>query len=108
MVRVRFTFCVYYVSTKPTAFSCVTVTLRGWLNKISNLKIHRWFCSHCLVTWLLRLRYITGRSGPENKLWFSINRPGQAVSSYLRVGRAAIVLTRAISSANIVLPIIAV
>jgi len=30
------------------------------MNKVSNLKIHRWFCSHCLVTWLLRLRYITG------------------------------------------------
>jgi len=33
---------------------------RRWLNKVSNSKIHRWFCSHCLVTWLLRLRYIAG------------------------------------------------
>ena len=47
-----------------------------WLNKVSNLKIHRWFCSHCLVTWLLRLRYITGH-GSENNLWFSINRQGR-------------------------------
>jgi len=45
---------------------------RRWLNKVSNLKIRRWFCSHCLVTWLLRLRCITGH-GPENNLWFSIN-----------------------------------
>ena len=29
MVKVRVTFCVYYVSTKPTAFSsCITVTLQ--------------------------------------------------------------------------------
>jgi len=28
-VKVRFSFCVYYVSIKPTAFSsCVTVTLQ--------------------------------------------------------------------------------
>jgi len=28
-VKVRFTFCVYYASTKPTAFSsCVPVTLQ--------------------------------------------------------------------------------
>jgi len=33
---------------------------RRWLNNVSILKIHRWFCSHCLITWLLRLRYITG------------------------------------------------
>jgi len=68
-----------------------------WLNKVSNLKIHRWFCSHCLVTWLLRLRYIAGH-GPENNLWFSINSPGRVVSCYLRAGRAAKVLARAIST----------
>jgi len=29
MVKVRFTFCIYYVSTKPTKFSlCVTVMLQ--------------------------------------------------------------------------------
>ena len=72
---------------------------RRWLNKVSNLKIHRWFCSHCLVTWLLRLRYITGQFGPENNLWFSINSPGRAVSCYLRAGRAEKVLARAISNA---------
>jgi len=72
-----------------------------WLNKVSNLKIHRWFCSHCLVTWLLRLRYITGH-GPENNLWFSINRPGRAVSCYLRVGQAAKVLAHAISTMDFV------
>jgi len=37
------------------------------LNKVSNLKIHRWFCSHCLVTWFLRLRYITAH-GPVRKI----------------------------------------
>jgi len=61
---------------------------RRWMNKVSNLKIHRWFCSHCLVTWLFRLRYITGH-GPENNLWLSINSPGRAVPCYLRAGRAA-------------------
>ena len=75
---------------------------RKWMNKDSNLKIHRWFnhwlCSHCLVTWILRLRYITGQYGPENNLWFSTNSPGRAVSYYLRAGRAAKVLARAISS----------
>ena len=69
---------------------------RRWLNKVSNLKIHRWFCGHCLVTWLLKLQYITGH-GPENNLWFSINRPGRAVSCYLLAGRVAKVLADAVS-----------
>jgi len=42
-----------------------------------------------------------GQSGPENNLWFSINSPGQAVSCYLRAGRAANVLARAISTQHI-------
>ena len=61
---------------------------RRWLNKVSNLKIHQWFFSHWLVTWLLRLHYITG-CGPvraNNTLWFSINSPGRAVPCYLRAG----------------------
>jgi len=40
---------------------------RRWLNKVSNLKIHRWFCSHCFVTWILRLCYIMGH-GPVRKI----------------------------------------
>jgi len=51
-----FTFCVYYVFTKPTAISsCVTVMLPGSrlkLNMVSNIKIHRRFCSHCLNSFL--------------------------------------------------------
>ena len=38
----------------------------------------------------------TGR--PGNNLWFNINSPGRVVSCYLRAGRAAKVLARAISS----------
>ena len=73
---------------------------KRWLNKVSNLKIHWWFGSHCLVTSLLRLRYImaTGQSGTENDLWLSINRPFRAVCCYLWAGRAAKVLARAIST----------
>jgi len=49
MVRVRFRvylFCVYFFSTKPTAFfSCIThcyVTGARWhINNFSNFKIHR-------------------------------------------------------------------
>jgi len=49
MLGFRFTFCLYYVSTKPTAFSsCVTVMLQEVVEKISNLKIHGRFCRHCL------------------------------------------------------------
>ena len=102
-VRVWCTFCVYYVSTKPAAFSSSRALLsryRRWLNKVSNLKTYRWFCSHCLVTWLLRLCRITGRSGPENNLWFSINSPGRAVCCHHRAGRAAKVLARAISTSH--------
>jgi len=33
------------------------------MNNVSNLKIHWWFCSHCLVTWLLGLSYIMARAG---------------------------------------------
>jgi len=67
---------------------------------VSNLKIHRWFCSHCLVTWLLRFCCITGR-GPVragNNLWFRINSPDRAVCCYLRAGPAAKVLACAIST----------
>jgi len=71
------------------------------MNKVSNLKIHWLFCSHCLVTWLLRLRYITGH-GLENNLWFSMNSPGWTVPCYLRAGWAAKVLARAISTVNTV------
>ena len=49
---------------------------RRWMNKVSNLKIHRWFCSHCLVTWLLRLRYITGRSGKQFVVQHKQSGPG--------------------------------
>jgi len=43
--------------------------------------------------------YYGPQLGPENNLWFSINRPGRVVSCYLRAGRAAKVLARAISNA---------
>jgi len=36
------------------------ITLQETLSKVSDLKVHRWFCSHCLVTWLLRLLHIAG------------------------------------------------
>jgi len=64
---------------------------RRWMNKVSDWKIYRWFCSHCLVTWLLRLRHII-RARPHPP-------PGQVVPCYLRAGRAAKVLARAISTA---------
>ena len=54
---------------------------------------------HCVVICFLRLRYIMGH-GPENNLWFSINGMGWSVSCYLRAGRAAKVLARAISNAQ--------
>jgi len=42
-VKVRFTFCIYYVSTKPTTFSSwVIVTLQKVVKQCSNIKIHRW------------------------------------------------------------------
>jgi len=50
---VRFTFCVYYVSTKEKACCCILlmhychVCYRIWSKKVSNLKIYQWFCSHC-------------------------------------------------------------
>ena len=50
MVMVRFTFYVYYVFSKPTAFSlCITIVshYKRQSNKVSDLKIHRQFCSHC-------------------------------------------------------------
>jgi len=49
-IGLRFTFCIYYVSTKPTTFSCITGTViyKWWSNKVLNLKIHWRFCSHCL------------------------------------------------------------
>jgi len=33
------------------------------MNKVSNLKIHRWFCSHCLVTFEVTLYYGPVRAG---------------------------------------------
>jgi len=43
--------------TKSTALLPCTVTLKLWRmsNKVSNMKVHRWTCSHCLSY----LRYIT-------------------------------------------------
>jgi len=49
----------------------------------------------CYLTFEVTL-YYGPRAGLENKLWFSINRPGRAVSCYLWAGRAAKVLARAI------------
>ena len=47
-----FIFYIYFVSTKPTALSVSRHTLlscyRRQSNKASNLKIRRWFYSHCL------------------------------------------------------------
>jgi len=60
MIRVRFTFCACYVSTKPTAFSsCVLSHYRRWLNKVSNRYI-----GGSVVTALLLAFEVTLYYGP--------------------------------------------
>ena len=33
----------------PLHSPCALLSHYKWLNKVSNLKIHGWFCSHCLI-----------------------------------------------------------
>jgi len=50
----------------------------------------------CYLAFEVMLYYGLVQAGNINNLWFSINSPGRAVCCYLRAGRAAKVLARAI------------
>jgi len=56
---------------------------RRWFNKASNLKILQWFCSHCIVTWLLRLRHITGNGPVRAGKYFVVYHKQSGLGGFL-------------------------